>query len=82
MNNQPTTPPQKIESNKPWVILGNGKKHYMRATTFDIVVSIFLPILRLILGLVALIKKEYKRGGTMIVIGFIVSIVFTLLSVL
>ena len=68
MNNEKI---QGRRNNKPWIILENGKKRYTRATAIDIILSIVIPIIGPVFGLIALIKKEYKRGWTMIAIGLV-----------
>lgn len=73
-NNRKSTPERQLhdtKSKEPWVILGNGKKHYTRATFTDIALAIIIPIIGPILGLAALTKKEYKRGWTMITLSLI-----------
>lgn len=62
---------QKTETDKPWITLENGKKHYTRATLIDITLAIIIPIIGPILGLAALTKKEYKRGLTMIAVSLV-----------
>ena len=71
MNNKSSNQIQEIESNKPWILLENGKRHYIRASAIDIILALIVPAIGPILGLVSLIKKEYKRGLTMIAIGSI-----------
>ena len=62
---------QENKSKKPWIILENGKKHYTRASAIDIILALVVPAIGPILGLVSLMKKEYRRGWTMIGIGSI-----------
>lgn len=71
MNNEAANQIQSIETKKPWIILENGKKRYTRATAIDIILAIVIPVIGLVFGLVALAKKEYKRGWTLIAIGLV-----------
>lgn len=68
---QSATPPNPIDSSKPYEILPNGKKRYTRATAVDIVLSVILPFWGLVLGGIALARGEAKRGKTMMLIGAI-----------
>ena len=62
---------QNTNSKEPWVILENGKKHYTRASVTDIIIALIVPAIGPILGIISLMKKEYKRGWTMMGIGLI-----------
>jgi hypothetical protein len=62
---------QDTNSKKPWVTLENGKKHYTRASAIDIVIALIVPAIGPILGVISLMKKEYKRGWTMVGIGLV-----------
>lgn len=81
MNNQLSSSSQQVASKKSWVILNNGKKHYIRATIFDIIIALLFPFFGLIAGLFAIIKKEHKRGWTMVAISIIGSVIIIILSV-
>ena len=81
MNNQASNSSRQVVSKKSWIILDNGKRYYIRATIFDIVIALLFPFFGLIAGLFAIIKKEYKRGWTMVAISLIVSIIIIVLSV-
>ena len=48
---------------------------YTKATTVDIVLSIILPGWGVLVGLIALLKGEVKRAGTMISIGILINII-------
>ena len=67
------------DSSKPYEILPNGKKRYTRATTGDIVFSIFLPFWGIVIGGIAAIRGETKRGKTMMLIGAVVLAIWVLL---
>ena len=69
MSNKAANQIHSMKTKKPWVILENGKKRYTRATAIDIGLAIVIPIIGLVFGVVALAKKEYKRGWTLIAIG-------------
>ena len=69
--NEPTPEPGKA-----YIILENGKKHYIKATTVDIVFSIFIPFWGFVFGIAALLRGETKRGQTMAIIGFIGLLIF------
>ena len=61
--------PQEV-ANKDYEILPNGRKRLLRATFLDIIISIILPGWGFIIGAFALlIKREKKRGATMMAIG-------------
>jgi len=47
----------------------NGKKHYLKATIGDIIVSALLPFWGVVIGGVAAASGEQKRGKTMMLIG-------------
>ncbi len=47
----------------------NGQKRFLKATTFDILISIILPGWGIIVGLIAFFKGEKKRASTMIDVG-------------
>lgn len=71
MNSSSRNRLQDTNSKKPWIILENGKKHYTRASAIDIIVALIVPAIGPMLGIISLMKKEYKRGWTMIGIGLI-----------
>jgi len=58
-----------IPPNTTYVVTSSGRKRFLKATTFDIILSIFLPGWGVIVGLIGLCKGEGKRGATMIAIG-------------
>lgn len=65
IESSPQQPP-----NRDFELLPSGRKRYLRATPLDIIISIFLPGWGIIVGGIALfLKRETKRGVTMIVIG-------------
>jgi hypothetical protein len=68
----------KQEQDVPYEVLPSGRKRYTRATVVDIVLSVILPLWGLVIGGLALVKGERKRGFTMIGVGA----VFTTLAVL
>jgi hypothetical protein len=53
---------------KAYVLTPDGKKRFIKATTFDIIISIFLPFWGVVVGIIALCKGETKRGFTMLAI--------------
>lgn len=72
-NSSVSQPPDQINiladnsvSENIYEILPNGKKRYLKATWFDIVVSAVVPIWGLVVGVFALTKGEKRRGLTMI----------------
>jgi len=73
---QPKTPPP----NADYEMLPNGRKRLLKATGLDIIISFFLPGWGLLVGAIALfVKREKKRGMTMMAIG-ICSLVFYILT--
>ncbi len=52
-------------------ILPDGRKRFLRATMVDVLVSLFLPSWGLIVGFMALLKGEGKRGLTMMGLGIV-----------
>lgn len=76
MNNKSNDQIQATETRKAWITLENGKKYYTRATVIDIIIAVLIPIIGVITGLIALMKKEYKRGWT------IMAISLTLIAIL
>ena len=67
MDSSPSSAP--IDDSKPYEILPNGKKRYIRATIGDIVFSLLLPFWGVVIGGIALARDEAKRGKTMMLIG-------------
>lgn len=57
--------------NLDWEITARGRKRYLRATTFDKLISLVFPGWGLLVGLIAGLKGERKRAITMIIIGLI-----------
>jgi len=64
------------EEGKAYIILENGKKHYVKATVIDIIFSLILPFWGLVIGLVAIARGEKKRGQTMALIGVVGLLIF------
>lgn len=57
----------------------NSKK-LQQATWVDILLSLILPFWGIIVGLIALIKGEFKRGLTMIIISIIIVVAFVMIK--
>lgn len=57
------------DSSKPYKILPDGKKHYTRATTVDIVISALIPFWGIVIGAIAASRGEVQRGKTMMIVG-------------
>jgi hypothetical protein len=74
--------PAENDSSTPYEILPNGKKRYTRATGVDIVFSIFLPLWGVVIGGIAALRGETKRGATMMLIGAIALSVFILIRII
>ncbi len=59
-----------ITENKAYKLLPDGRKHYLKATGFDIIFSIVMPPYGFFVGLFAFASKgEKRRGATMMIIG-------------
>src|SRR5579862_4806553 len=55
--------------NADYVLTTDGRKHFLKATTGDIILSIILPGWGVLIGLGALFRGEKKRAVTMVAIG-------------
>jgi hypothetical protein len=56
------------------------REKLVKATIGDIILSVIIPFWGLLIGLIALIKGEGKRGGTMMAISVGIMILLILLS--
>lgn len=59
-------------------ILPNGKKRYLRATGGDVFFCVLLPFWGLVIGGIAFVRGEKKRGQTMMLIGCVGLLIFAI----
>ncbi|HEY3645379.1 MAG TPA: hypothetical protein VGM16_08585 [Gammaproteobacteria bacterium] len=57
-----------------------AKSRLQKATIGDIALSVIIPGWGILIGLIALIKREFKRGLTMIAIGVVMVAIYTALG--
>ena len=57
-----------------------AKSRLEKATIGDIALSVIIPGWGVLIGLIALVKREFKRGLTMIVLGAVMIAIYTALS--
>lgn len=57
-----------------------AKTRLAKATVGDIILSLVIPGWGVLIGLIALIKREFKRGLTMIILGVIMIAIYTAFS--
>ena len=57
--------------NLDYEITASGRKRYLKATTFDILISICIPGWGVLVGFMAFFKGEGRRAMTMIILGLI-----------
>jgi hypothetical protein len=67
------------ETSASFEILPNGKKRYLKATIGDYIFSVILPFWGVVIGGVAILSGEKKRGQTMMLVGGAALILFVLL---
>ena len=60
--------PSQTAPNEDSEVLPNGSKRFLKATVFDIIFSICMPPFGFIVGALASIKGEKKRGATMMIV--------------
>ena len=83
MNNHPEEPQsEKNQASETYEILPNGKKRYLKATVGDYIFTILLPFWGLLIGSIAILRGEKKRGQTMFLLGVAVLILIALLPLL
>jgi len=73
MNQPETSVEETTQQAKPGGKLG-------KATVMDIALSVIIPGWGVLIGLIALVKRESRRGLTMIGIGAVMILVYTVLN--
>jgi hypothetical protein len=65
---------------KNYELTPSGRKRFLKATIFDMVISAVLPLWGVIVGLIALSKGEKNRALTMLTIGVAMTLILILAS--